>query len=108
MIARRPRAPVFALKGRCRDSAHGAVGEAESDAVHLEQPFVLFQERVLRLGQDLHQGFFLKLMQGCDDWQSADKLGNQTVLNEVLGLNACVQHVAEFHATLAALLCAEA
>ena len=55
MIARRPRAPVPRITAWSAIASSASSVELEFDAVELEQPGVLLDQRVLRLGEDLHQ-----------------------------------------------------
>ena len=51
-MARSPRAPVAAQDRLVGDGLERVVGELELHAVELEEPLVLLDEGVLRLGQD--------------------------------------------------------
>ena len=55
MIERRPRAPVSRSSALSATELQRLVGEHELDAVELEEALELLDERVARLGQDLHQ-----------------------------------------------------
>ena len=59
--------------------------EVELHAVHLQELLVLLDERVLRLGQDAHERVFAERFERHDDRQSPDELGNQAVLQQILG-----------------------
>jgi len=51
MIARRPAGTGAAVDRLIGDRFQRVLGELELDTVHLEQPVVLLDQRVLRLGQ---------------------------------------------------------
>ena len=54
-MARRPRAPVPRRVACSAIASRASSAELELDAVELEQPLVLAHERVLRLGEHLHE-----------------------------------------------------
>jgi len=93
MIERSPRAPVLRTRpGLAGDrlaghGREGVVGELEADVLHLEQAGVLLDQGVLRLGEDLDQGFLVEVLQGRDDRQTADELGDQAEAQHVLRLD---------------------
>ena len=89
-IARRPRAPVPRSIDCSDDCLERIVGEVELDTVELEELLVLADECVLRLGQDLHERLVVEVVHVGDDRQTPDELGDQPVLQQVLG-----QHVLE-------------
>ncbi len=88
MIERRPRAPVLrsmALRGDRRCSASSV--KVSSNVLHLEQALVLLDQRVLRLGQDLHQRRLVEVLERRHDRQAADELRDQAELQQILGLD---------------------
>ena len=62
-----------------------SVGELELDAVELEELLVLLDQRVAGLGEDLDQRLAVELVDGRDQRQPADELGDQAELVQVLG-----------------------
>ena len=64
MMERSPRAPVSRLQGLLGDLPQRVVGEHELDRVVAEEPLVLACERVLGLGQDLHEIVAAQLVHG--------------------------------------------
>ena len=70
-----------------RDRIEGAIGKGETNALHVEQALILFDEGVLRLGQDVDQRPLIQVLEGGDDRQPAHELGNQAELEQVLGLD---------------------
>src|SRR5919108_485495 len=80
--AQSPRASL-ALERLVRDLPQRVLGEDELDRVVAEEALVLLHERVLRLGQDLHEILALELVHGRDDGQPADELGNESVAEQV-------------------------
>ena len=85
MIERRPRAPVSRSSALLGDRDERVVGEHELDAVEGEEALELLDERVARLGQDRDEILMGELVDGRHDRQAADELGDQAVLDEVLG-----------------------
>src|SRR5581483_8493147 len=71
------------LKGSISDRLNGIVGELELDAIELEELLVLLDERVARLGQDLHQGSLIERRHARNERQAADELRDQTEVHEV-------------------------
>src|SRR5690606_21046191 len=76
----------LALHRLLRDRTQRILPKLELDALHLEEPLILLRERVLRLRENLDERRFVELLERRNDGQPADELGNQTVLDEVLGL----------------------
>ena len=58
-----------------------------------EHLLVLLEQRVLRLRENLDQRDLVELLERRHDRQPADELGNQAVLDQVLGLHVA-QHLA--------------
>jgi len=75
MIERRPRAPVLRSMA-LRAIAPRLFGERQVDRLHLEQPLVLFYQRVLRLGEDLLQRGLVEVFQGRDHRQAPTNSGS--------------------------------
>ena len=82
--AARAGAPLDRLLG---DDVQRFVLEGQIGVLHLEQPLVLLDQRVLRLGQDLLQRLFVEILERRDDRQTADEFGDQTEFQQILGLN---------------------
>jgi hypothetical protein len=57
------------------------------DVFHLEQPLILLDQRVLRLGQDLDQRFLVEVFQRRDHRQTADEFRNQAELQQIFRLD---------------------
>ena len=87
MIERRPRAPVLRWIAFWATALQRVLGEGELHALHLEQPLVLLDQRVLRLGQDLDQRRLVEVLERRDHRQAADELGDQAELQQVLRLD---------------------
>jgi len=86
MMERNPRAPVF------RSSAFLAMAPTASGAIvrwppHLEQPLILLQQRVLRMGQNELQRGLVEIFERGNDWKSADEFRYQAVFEQVLRLD---------------------
>ena len=78
----------FLVKGFPCDRPERAICELELHSLKGEQFFILFCERVSRLGQDSNEGAFIQLIQGGDNRQPTDKLRNQAVFEEIFRLNS--------------------
>ena len=63
-----------------RDGLQRALLKAERHAVVLQKLMVLLAKRVLRLGQDLHEVFLFKTLQGRNDRKSSNELGDDAEL----------------------------
>ena len=85
MMARRPRAPVPRRIAWSAIGLERVVGELQLDAVELEEPLVLLDQRVARLGEDAHQRLPVEVAHAGDDRQPADELGDHAELQQVLG-----------------------
>ena len=70
--------------GDAGDLAEGFGLKLEVDAVGLHELLVLSDQGVFGLGQDSHQCFFVELVKGDEDGESADKFGGQAEFDEVL------------------------
>src|SRR3954463_2358670 len=75
----------LALEGLLRDRGERVLGEDELDAVEGEEALELLDQRVARLGEDRDEVLAGELMHGAHHWQTADELGYQAVVDEVLG-----------------------
>src|ERR1700736_866980 len=84
--AQAPRAGL-ALDRLAGDRAESLIGERQLDVLHLEQPLILLHQSVLRIGQNLLERNFIEILQRGDHRQAADELGNQAVLQQILGLD---------------------
>ena len=63
------------------------------DVFHLEQALILLDDRVLRLGQNLHERSFIEIFKRRDDRQTADEFRDQAELQQIFRLDAA-QHFA--------------
>ena len=68
MIARRPRAPDFRLEGILCNGQEGGVGELQVHALQLKELSVLFDQGVLGLRQDPHQGVQAQVIEAWPGW----------------------------------------
>src|SRR5215813_3109071 len=75
------------LERLARDRRHRVVGELEADLLEVEVLLVLLDDRVLRFLEDADQRRIVEVVQGGDDRQPADELGDQAVAQQVLGLD---------------------
>ena len=65
--------------------------EVQVNILVLEQPLVLLDDGVARLGQNFDQRGFIQLVEDAHDGQAADELRNQSVLDQVLRLGLAQQ-----------------
>src|ERR671912_2136255 len=82
-----PARPCAPLQRLLRNRLQRVLGEGEVDLVVAEELPVLPYQGVLRLGEDADEVLFGETAQSGDDRQPPDELGDQTVLEEVLGLD---------------------
>ena len=106
-IERRPRAPVSFALAILAISCEGLGGELDVGPFHLEEPAVLLDQGVPRLGHDLDQGVDVQRHQRADDRQSADELGDHAEFEQVVGGDLAEQ-LAQVGVLLGLRLAAEA
>ena len=70
------------LQGEGGDRLDGGIGQLELDAVETEEVLVLGDQRVLGLGHDAHELAHSQVLNGGDDGQTTDELGDETELME--------------------------
>src|SRR5437773_6207599 len=75
------------LERLLRDGRHRVVRELQADLLEVEVLLVLLDDRVLRLPQDADERRLVEVVERRDDGQPADELGDEPVLQEVLGLD---------------------
>src|ERR1700722_19062158 len=68
------RAPLDRLLG---DHSQRLFLNRQVGILHLKQTLILFDERVLWLGQDLLQGVLVEILEGRNNGQTADEFGNE-------------------------------
>src|SRR5437588_2413543 len=90
--AQAPRAGL-ARESALGDRPKGRRAHFELDAFHQEQPLVLLDERVFRLGEDLDQRVLIELLERGEHRQPADEFRDEPVLDEVFGLDVLQQIV---------------
>src|SRR3954471_1022148 len=66
------------------DRPERVVGEVQVDVVVVEEALVLLRQRVLRLGEDLHEVVALQLVHRAQHGQAADELGDQAEVEKIL------------------------
>src|SRR6266851_6431998 len=74
-------------QSQLRDGIERALLKDELDVVQREEFLVLLHERVLGLGEDADDVLLVKVVQGHDDRQASDELGDEAVLEQVLRLH---------------------
>ena len=85
-IERSPRAPVLRSIARLAMAASASGGEGQSHVFQLEQPLILFDQRILRLCQNDHQRVLIQIRQGRDNWQTAHKFRDQSEFQQIFRL----------------------
>ena len=75
----------LALDGALRDRGERIGVEVQLDVLHLEEPLVLLDQRVLRLGQDLHERDLVEVLERRHDRQPADEFRDQAELQRSSG-----------------------
>ena len=85
MIERSPRAPVSRSRPFSATADERLLGEHQLDPVEGEEALELLHERVAGLDQDRHEVLARELVHRRHHRQAADELGDQPVLDQVLG-----------------------
>src|SRR5438552_12154099 len=70
-----------------RDGRHRVVRELQADLLEVEVLLVLLDDRVLRLSENPDEGRLVEVVERRDDGQPADELGDEPVLQQILGLD---------------------
>src|SRR6516165_12753964 len=78
IIERRPRTGL-AVEGLAGNSAQRLLRQREIDRLHLEQPLVLFDQRVLGLGENELKGRLVEILERGHDGQPADEFRDQAI-----------------------------
>ena len=69
-----------------RDGAQRLFVELEADVLHLEEPLILLDQRVLRLGEDVDQRALVEVVERRHHRQAADEFGDQAEFQQILRL----------------------
>src|SRR5579875_171739 len=75
--------PKLALNRLLCDRPQRTLGESQFDILIFEQPLVLANKSILRLGQNFNQRLLIQVAQDADYGQSSHKLRNQSVANQI-------------------------
>ena len=86
-IVRRPRAPVLRLSALRAIAAQRVLAELELDAFHVEQLAELLVIAFFGSVRILTSAVLVELLERRDDRQAADELGDQSELDQILGLD---------------------
>src|SRR5437762_2635730 len=70
-----------------RDGRHRVIGELQADLLEVEVLLVLLDDRVLRFSENPDEGRLVEVVERRDDRQPADELGDEPVLQQILGLD---------------------
>src|ERR1700730_14348124 len=101
--APRPGFPFDRLAG---NGAQCLLGKAEVDALHLKQPMVLFNQRVLRLDQDTLERGLVEVFEGGEHWQAPHELREQAIFQKVLRLSVVASAMVKGTSRVRASVCA--
>lgn len=77
----------LALDGLAGDGMESLVGDVQLHIVHRQQLFILLDQTVAGLFQHAHQRILVQVVQHGDDRQTADQLGDEAELDEVVGFD---------------------
>src|SRR6516225_10001499 len=77
----------FAVDGLARNGAKRLFRQRKVNRFHLEQPLVLFYQRVLRLCEDELQRSFVEVLQRGYHGKASDELGDQPIFQQVFGFD---------------------
>ena len=78
------------LDGKLCDCFERIIGQCQLDVVHIKELNVLLQQCRLWLLDDTKQRILVKIIQRNNDGKSADQLGDQTVLDNIVGCDVTV------------------
>jgi hypothetical protein len=76
-------APAGAIEMASRlagDGAQRLLGKAQVDALHLEQPLVMLDQRILRFNQNALERGLVEIFEGGEHWQAPDEFRDQAAL----------------------------
>src|SRR5581483_9325148 len=76
-----PAGAGLALERAVGDRVQGVLGEHQLDPVELEEALELLDQRVARLGKDLHELVATQLVDRAHHREAPDELGDQAVLD---------------------------
>src|SRR4030042_310277 len=96
----KPARALLALEGLDRDLPHGVLPELQVHPVKFEELAVLPDQRILGLGQDIHQSLLIEGIQRGDHRNAPDKLRDHPEFQQVLG-HDLRQHLAQRQVLLA-------
>ena len=74
-----------------REAAGRILGKQKFHSLVLEEPLVLLEDGISGLGENLHQGRFIQLIENANDGEAPDKFGNEAEFNQVLRLRLAQQ-----------------
>src|SRR6516164_5721402 len=77
----------LAVDGLAGNSAQRLLGQREIDRLHLEQPLVLFHQRILGLGENELERRLVEVLERGHDGQSTDEFRDQAIFQQVLRLD---------------------
>ena len=80
------------------------IGEGKLNTVQLKELLILLDDRVLGLGENLDQRIVVKLGKRNDDGETANKLGNETEFDDIVGGNVAEYAAAALRSIFACIL----
>ena len=78
-------------QGFTGNRSDGVRRKVQANVLEFKQALILLYDCVARLGQDFNESSFVELIENAHNRQTADKLGNQAILNEILRLGLAQQ-----------------
>src|SRR5262249_18016186 len=75
------------LKSQLGDRLQGLVGKAQTNIFKFKEALVLLEQRVFRLGQNLHESGLVEVVHHARDRQAADKFRDQAIADQVARLD---------------------
>ena len=85
---------ALALDRFAGDGMQGGIGKDQLGVIEMQQLLVLAYQAVFRLSQHADQGVLVQRIQHGDDRQTADQLGNQAELDQIIWLDLFQQLLA--------------
>ena len=81
----------FAVHGQLGDGFERVVGEAQAHIFEFEEALILLEKSIFRLGQNFNQRGFVEIVHYACNGQAADKFGDQSVADQIAGLDMLEQ-----------------
>lgn len=96
IIRTQPAGTCFSFNRFLGNCLQRIIGYGQFYVFHFKQGLVLLEKRIFRFGQNFYQSLFVKVIQCGNNRQTADKLGNQSIFQQIFGLNLFINFAKRF------------